>query len=227
MPHDKFDAAGEFDGCGRQSILVVMVPGMNMQADDFRANGLIAEIERRRWPPAVTTIDPGSDAYLDGSVETRLLDEIEAARDAAGASRIWLAGISLGCQGILRCVRRQPALAAGLLLLTPYLASTGLIAEVVRTGGLRRWAASQPAPAKPEQSLLAWLGATPPSSLPPMLVGHAERDRFASTALLLAEVVPPERMLSVPGPHDWTSWVPLWRQMLDRNPFNRPMAATP
>jgi hypothetical protein len=138
-----------------------------------------------------------------------------------------LAGISLGCQGILRCVRRQPALAAGLLLLTPYLANTGLIAEVVRSGGLRRWAASHQTPTQPEQSLLAWLGTAPGPSLPPMVVGHAERDRFATTALLLADVVPPGQMLSVPGPHDWTSWVPLWRQMLDRNPFNQKMAVTP
>jgi hypothetical protein len=63
-----------------------------------------------------------------------------------------------------------------------------------------------------------------------MLIGHAEHDRFATTALLLGDVVSPERrvperMVSVPGPHDWTSWVPLWRQMLDRNPFGQPMAA--
>jgi pimeloyl-ACP methyl ester carboxylesterase len=221
MPHDEPDALGG----DRQSILVVMVPGMGMQADDFRANGLVMEIERRRWPLVVTTIDPGADAYLDGSVETRLLDEIDAARRAAGASYVWLAGISLGCQGILRCVRRRPAVAAGLLLLTPYLANTGLIADVNRTGGLRRWAASHPTPANPEQSLITWLGTTPPSSLPPMLVGHAEHDRFATTALLLADVISPERMVSVPGPHDWTSWIPLWRQMLDRNPFGQPMVA--
>jgi hypothetical protein len=113
--------------------------------------------------------------------------------------------------------------AEGLLLLTPYLANTGLIAQVVRSGGLRRWAASHPAPASPEHSLLSWLGKTPP--LPLMLVGHAERDRFAATALLLADVASPEHLVSVPGPHDWTSWIPLWRQMLDRNPFGQSMAA--
>lgn len=210
---------------GRQPILVVMVPGMGMRADDFHTNGMITAIERRNWPLAITTVDPGPDSYLDGSVEARLLEDIENARIAAGASSVWLAGISLGCQGILRCVRRRPALAAGLLLLTPYLASTGLVAEVVRSGGLRRWAASHPTPATPEQSLLSWFGTAPASSLPPMIVGHAEHDRFATTALLLADQVPPEHMISVPGPHDWSSWVPLWHEMLDRNPFSQPMAA--
>jgi pimeloyl-ACP methyl ester carboxylesterase len=222
MPQDELDAPAG----GRQPTLVVMVPGMGMQTDDFRAHGMIGAIERRNWPLTVATVDPGPDSYLDGSVEARLLEGIEAARDTAGAPCVWLAGISLGCQGILRCVHRRPGLAEGLLLLTPYLASTGLIAEVVRGGGLRHWASSRPSPHTQERSLLVWLGTASPASLPLMLVGRAEQDRFATTALLLAEMVPPERMISVPGPHDWSSWLPLWRQMLDRDPFSQPMAAT-
>ncbi len=210
----------------RRPTLLVLVPGMGMRAADFGANGMIAEVERRGWPVTVTAIDPGPDAYLDGSVEQQLLDGIEQARAAAGASRIWLAGVSVGCQGLLRCVRRRPdlvegALVEGLLLLTPYLASTGLIAEVVRRGGLRRWALSQPRIAKPEPAFLAWLATTP--ALPRMLVGQAEHDRFATTATLLAALIPDGRMISVPGQHDGVSWAALWRLMLDRDPFSQPM----
>ncbi len=210
----------------RRPTLLVLVPGMGMRAADFRANRMIAEVERRGWPVTVTAIDPGPDAYLGGSVEHRLLDGIEQARAVAGASRIWLAGVSLGCQGLLRCVRRRPelvegGLVEGLLLLTPYLASTGLIADVVRRGGLRPWARSQPTIAKPEHALLAWLATTP--ALPRMLVGQAEHDRFATTATLLAALIPDDRMISVPGQHNTASWAALWRLMLDRNPFSQPM----
>ncbi|HVY16324.1 MAG TPA: hypothetical protein VHB27_13950 [Rhodopila sp.] len=197
---------------------LILVPGMGMQAADLRANGLIEAVQRRGWPVTVTTLDPGPDSYLDGSVEDRLLDGIAAVRATSGGGCVWMAGISLGCQGILRCVRRQPGLIDGALLLTPYLATTGLIAEVVRAGGLRRWATGRSNPAKPEHALLAWIAH---ATLPWMLVGRAEDDRFAMTADLMAEVMPAGRTVTVAGDHDWMSWVHLWRLMLDRHPFDQ------
>jgi hypothetical protein len=208
-----------------QDILLVMVPGMGMREADFRAQGLIAAVERRHWPVTVATIDPGPDAYLDGSVGPRLLDGIADANRAIGASRIWLAGISLGCQAILRCVRAQLDVAEGLMLLTPYLASTGLIAGIIRSGGLRR-AAENRGRDEPGRTLLTWLATTPPSKLPRMLVGHALGDRFATTAIMLADLLPAGRMISVAGDHDWTSWRQLWRLMLDQDPFGQAAAST-
>jgi hypothetical protein len=40
---------------------------------------------------------------------------------------------------------------------------------------------------------------------PRMLVGHALDDRFANTAGMLADVIPGDQMISIPGGHDWTS----------------------
>jgi hypothetical protein len=204
-----------------QDILLVMVPGMGMREVDFHAQGLIAAVEQRRWRLTVATVDPGPDAYLDGSVELRLLDGIAHAQCATGASRIWLAGISLGCQGILRYVRAQPDMAEGLILLTPYLASTGLIARVVRSGGLRHWAAKDRRQDQSDQALLTWLATTPLSKLPRMLVGHAIGDRFGTTAIMLADVLPAGQVISVAGDHDWTSWGQLWRLILDQDPFGQ------
>jgi pimeloyl-ACP methyl ester carboxylesterase len=217
----------------RPDILLVMVPGMGMVAADFAAQGLTPAVEQRGWPVAVVTADPGPDAYLDGSVETRLLRHIEDARHATGANRVWLAGISLGCQGILRCVRQRPGLAEGVILLTPYLANTGLIAEVTRTGGLLRWSAANTACEDAERTLLRWLAATPVADLPRILVGRAQADRFAATATLLADLLPAEQITSVPGAHDWASWRALWDLILQRNPFehrgrfDRPLATAP
>lgn len=144
-------------------ILLAMVPGMGTRPIDFSKRGLVAEIERRGWRIKVAIIDPGPDSYLDNAVEARILDAVAEARRQTGASRLWLAGISLGCQGILRCQRAQPGLADGLLWLTLYLASTGPVAEVARAGGLRQWAAmDQSRGNKPDQALLAWRAATHP-----------------------------------------------------------------
>src|ERR1700722_8052453 len=93
---------------GGADILLVMVPGMGMTAADFDTEGVNDLVSQTGWPISVAAVDPGADAYLDGTLESRLLAGIAAARRGAGTARIWLAGISLGCQAILRCVRLQP-----------------------------------------------------------------------------------------------------------------------
>jgi pimeloyl-ACP methyl ester carboxylesterase len=209
----------------RQDFVLVMVPGMGIEAGDFHTEGLIGAFEQRGWPAVIRTVDPGLDAYLDGSVETRLLEGIAEVQRDSGSKRIWLAGISLGCQAILRCVRLRPGLAEGLILLTPYLASTGLIAEIGKAGGIRRWSRSNIGREEPERALLTWLATTPLSELPHIFVGQALGDRFVATATMLADLLPVEQVMSVPGEHDWASWGGLWRMILDQNPFEQPAAA--
>jgi hypothetical protein len=205
-------------------VLLIMVPGMGMGAADFHSKGLIAAVRQRGWPVAIAVVDPSVESYLDDSAASRLLDGIAAAQRGAGPQRVWLAGISLGCRAILRSVRIRPDVAEGVMLLTPYLASTGLIAQVERSGGLQRWAGSNLGRSDPDREFLAWLATAPPSDLPLMLVGRALGDRFAMTATLLADMIPAARLLTVPGEHDWTSWTPLWRLMLDQDPFRQPAA---
>jgi hypothetical protein len=206
--------------------LLLLVPGMGMTAEDFYTKGMVDAVTQCGRQVSVATVDPGPDAYLDGSVESRLLDGIAEAQLAAGASRLWLAGISLGCQAILRCVRLRPNLSAGLILLTPYIASTGLIAEVTRTGGLRRWVTENADRTDTERLLLQWLATASLADLPRILVGRALDDRFVATADRLAEILPADHVISVPGGHDWASWRSLWDMILRQDPFGLPAAAT-
>lgn len=80
-------------------ILLVKVPGVGMTAVDFQAQGLTGAVLDCPWPVTVRTIDPGLDPYPDGSIDAHLLDRIDAAQRSAGANRVWLAGVSLGCRG--------------------------------------------------------------------------------------------------------------------------------
>jgi len=113
------------------------------------------------------------------------------------------------------------------ILLTPYLASAGLIAEVCRAGGLRPWSGSNTETQLPERALLGWLATTPLGKLPRIVVGYARDDRFAAVATLLAELLPAEQVSSTPGGHDWASLRVLWRMILDQNPFKPPPRAVP
>lgn len=199
MPHD--------------GVLLVMVPGAGIVAGDFAAQGLVDEATRRCPGLAVRAVDPGIESYLDGSVEQRLLAGIATVRCETGAARVWLAGISLGCQGILRGMRRSPGLADGIILMTPYLGSTGLIAEIAGAGGLRSW---RPASPTPEAAVLAWLAG---ARLPRTILGRVLADRFATTSDLLAALLPPEDVVAVAGGHDWPGWRALWPRILNREPF--------
>lgn len=200
-------------------VLLVMVPGIGMTASDVGSQGLIGAAEASHRPIRIIVVDSGFDGYLDGSVETNLIATIARARDQFCPGRVWLTGISLGCQALLRCVKTQPDLAQGLILLTPYLASTGLIAEIARAGGLRAWSRANTGATEPERALMTWLAKTPMSALPSIFVGHAAADRFAMTAGLVAELLPADRVVTVPGAHDWASWKTLWQLILDRQPF--------
>jgi len=200
-------------------VLLVMVPGIGMTAGDIDTQGLIGAAGESHRPIRVVVVDPGFDGYLDGSVETNLIAAIARARDQFCPRRVWLAGISLGCQALLRCVKRQPDLAHGLILITPYLASTGLIAEIARADGLRVWSKANTGGTDPERALMTWLAKTPMSALPRIFVGRAAADRFAMTATLMADLLPADHVVTVPGAHDWASWKALWQLILDRQPF--------
>ncbi len=205
-------------------VLLIIVPGMSMEVADLHTRGFIDSVRQRCRGVSIVTVDPGRESYLDGSVVSRMTDAIaEAHRFAPG--RLWLAGISLGCQAILRCAQTQPDLAEGLILLTPYLASSGLIADVGRAGGLRAWSVLNIGRREPEHALLTWLATAPPAAMPRFLLGRARADRFVATANLLADLLPAAQVTTVPGGHDWTSWSALWSLILDRQPF-RPQATT-
>jgi len=96
---------------------------------------------------------------------------------------------------------------------------------VTRTGGLRRWVAETADRGDPERVLLRWLATARPAELPRILVGRARDDRFVATADRLAEILPADDVISVPGGHDWASWRVQWDMILRRDPFGLSAAA--
>jgi enterochelin esterase-like enzyme len=41
---------------------------------------------------------------------------------------------------------------------------------------------------------------------------------------LATQALPPDRVVAVPGGHDWDAWRPAWDAMLDRMPWPREAA---
>ena len=201
-------------------ILLVMLPGAYMSAADFTRHGFVAALGRYDWPIDVIAVETGIDRYLDNCIAERLHQEIILPAQARGYRRLWLHGISLGGMGALLYAQAHPKTVEGILLLSPFLGTRGLIAEIAAAGGLRHWPGVQQAPTY-EQSLLTALGQcqTDEESWPKLLLGYGVQDRFAAAHRLLAELLPEDRVFTAEGGHDWETWTGLWHRMLGCAPF--------
>ena len=58
--------------------------------------------------------------------------------------------------------------------------------------------------------------------LPPVYLGFGDADRYAGPSRRLAQRLPEDRVVVLPGAHDWPTWLRLWRALLARLPFAVP-----
>jgi pimeloyl-ACP methyl ester carboxylesterase len=201
-------------------VLLVMLPGAYMSAEDFISHGFVAALGRYDWPIDVIAVETGIDRYLDNCIAERLNHELIMPALARGYRRIWLLGISLGGMGALLHAQAHPKTVEGILLLSPFLGTRGLIAEIAEAGGLRHWPGVRQAPTY-EQSLLTSLRQyqADDESWAKMLLAYGVDDRFAAAHRLLAELLPQDRVFTAAGGHDWETWTALWHRMLRSAPF--------
>jgi hypothetical protein len=200
-------------------VLLILLPGFGMCADDFVSHGFI-EAARQHAPTVdILVAEPDLDLYLDGKVAGDLTSLVATQR-AAGYSRIWMGGISLGCFGALLAASGCDAI-EGLILLAPFLGTQGLIAEVERAGGLHAWEPGEVAENDSERRLLAWLARLDriAAGKPVIHLGYGVSDRFAAASRHLATILPPGRTHALDGSHDWPCWAGLWRSLLAADPF--------
>lgn len=207
------------DRCaGEAAALLVLLPGAYMKAQDFVTHDFFAAVRRRSCPVDIVAVETGMDTYLDNDIVEHIHDEIIAPAMAAGTRTIWLAGISLGAMGALLSARRHAGAIAGLLLLSPFIGSRGLVAQVERAGGLRRWEPAADEAPTIEQDLLRWLQSH--DQWPPIHLAYGQDDRYVAAHRLIADILPPDRVIVGEGGHDWPTWEALWGRMLDAKPFD-------
>lgn len=193
---------------GSADILLVMLPGAGIEAADFAANGMITAVHEHAPSVDITVAHPDMGLYLEDGVTDILHDAVIQPALAGGVTRIWLLGISLGGMGALLYASAHQQNIEGLILLAPFLGTRGTTAEILRAGGLTAWRAENSSATAAEQRLLAWLQThlATPAAHPIIYLGYALQDRFAPAHKLLAQQLPPARVVTTPGGHDWPSW---------------------
>lgn len=204
-----------------ERILLVMLPGAGIAAEDFAAHGFIAAAQASRPALDIIALRPDVDLYLDGTIAPALHAGIIAPAIASGIRRLWLLGLSLGGMGALLYASDHAAPIEGIILLAPFLGTHGTMAELTRAGRIEDWAAGRSSATAPERQLLTWLQAhlRDGPAQPRLLLAHATRDRFAAGHRLLAAALPPSQVVQVDGVHDWAAWTTAWHAILARAPF--------
>jgi pimeloyl-ACP methyl ester carboxylesterase len=203
---------------GDGNTLLVMLPGAGSEAADFARHGLVAAAQRAVPGLDVVAVRPDIELYLDGRIIEVLHEEVILPALARGYTRLWLLGISLGGMGALLYASAHAEHIEGVLLLAPFLGTRGTIAALERAGGLATASVENAAATPTEARLLGWLQAhlQAGAARPALYLGYGEADRFAPGHLLLAGHLPPARVVTVPGGHDWPSWSALWNALLAR-----------
>ena len=213
---------------GAKRVLLIMLPGAKAQPQDLLQHGFVRELRARNLPVDVVAVEAHLGHYLDRSLNGHLTNDIIAPARARNYRRIWLMGISLGGMGALIYARDHPAEIDGVVLLAPFLATRGVMAELTRAGGWAGWQPGELNPGDDERELLAWLKAYRPAKagLPQLRLGYGTQDRFVAASELLAERLPAADVVAIAGGHDWTTWINLWQRLLDRGLFGGGGAAT-
>src|SRR4051812_38050955 len=96
MDTDFFPASASESASG----LLILVPGHNMPRSDFIGHGFLDVLRVAAPGVDVLLVEPDVGSYLDGAVAA-LFRDLLVQRRSDSYSRIWMAGISLGCFGAL------------------------------------------------------------------------------------------------------------------------------
>lgn len=211
----------------RARCLVVFLPGLGDDADDFERNGLVGAVQRRRLSVDLIGASATIGYYARGTFVSRLATDVVGPARARGYAEVWLVGNSLGGLGTVYYARVHTAEITGVLALAPYLGDREVIREIDDQGGLAGWQAPPRVAELTEDSyqreLWRWLQAVTRGQEPgpDLYLGFGLSDKLAFQDRLLAEALPDDHTFVIAGAHDWKTWRRLFEQFLDDSDFAR------
>jgi pimeloyl-ACP methyl ester carboxylesterase len=211
----------------RAKCLVVFLPGMGDDAEDFEHNGFVAEMKRHDLSVDMIAAQATLGYYARGTFPERLATDVIAPARTRGYEQLWLVGNSMGGLGTLYYARTHLADVTGLLALAPYLGERELIDEIYAQGGLASWHGPPRVDALTEDNyqreIWRWLQALLRGQEPGpnIYLGYGRSDKLARSDALLAAALPPGHTVLIDGAHDWTTWRTLFRMFLQDSDFVR------
>ena len=211
---------------GRASTLIVFLPGRRSHLGDFEREGFFDLARERGLEADLVEADLHLGYYANGSYSQRLWDDVVAPARAAGYRRIWLVGISLGGSGAIGFAREHPDAIAGLVLLSPFLGPPEMLDKIRAAGGLGTWSPDPSAGPGSfnwfiEQNWDFLRQQSAHAGRPKVIyLGYGLDEPMTPSLDLLAERLPADRVIRIPGGHRWNTWRGLWAGILNSiDPF--------
>ncbi|HJV81895.1 alpha/beta hydrolase [Noviherbaspirillum sp.] len=216
LRHDIPLARMEYAGEEQSRNLVIFLPGIDDLAEDFERRGFIDDMRRHGITADAVAVDAHYGYYASRTIHERITNDVIDSARSAGYEQIWLAGMSLGGFGAASYAARHASHISGLLLFAPYLGGAPLIREIAAAGGLGNWEPGAVHGDDYQRALWRWFKNQFSSTDPalPIYLGYGKRDMFQRANGLLADALPEDRVLSIPGGHNWGTWKELWQMLL-------------
>ena len=212
---------------GAATGLVVLLPGIGDGPSDFLEHGVVDAIRRSRPDLDVVAVDANLAYYVRGLLTERVhQDIVRPRRDRY--DEVWLVGISMGGFGAAIFCKEFRGTVDGLILLAPYMGEREVIASVRDAGGLANWVppmaveGTEDEADRKVQELWAFYreyavaDGEAAEPLPKLYLGWGTEDGLRAPLTMLAEVLPEDQVVTVPGGHEWTVWKPLFDQLVER-----------
>lgn len=212
--------------CAPLDTLVVMLPGSYSLPEDFIREGFVRRLRERGAKVEVLLVDAHVGYYESRTIVDRLHADVVQPARARGVRQVWLVGISIGAVGAMLYAEEHPRELEGMVLLAPYLGSRLFTLDIENAGGLSRWQAPERRVDEDvEPRLWRWLKAQTEGSAGTdarriaIYQGYGVDDRFAYNNRLLSRALPPDRVFTAPGGHDWPAWNALWQRIAPELPL--------
>ena len=197
--------------------LFVFLRGMGGSHRSFEKEGLVEGVQARGLPFDMVAPNAHFGYYSGRTLIARLkADVIDPAR-ARGYQEIWLIGFSMGGLGSILYLMEHPEDIAGVCLIAPFLGYASITEEITEAGGVRRWEPATFDAEKDWQRMVwHWLKSTvaddPDAAI---YLGYGTKDPYSRGQALLAGILPTESVFTIPGGHDYRTFITLWNMFLD------------
>lgn len=209
----------------RPDTLMVLLPGSRSPIEEFIDEGYVRTVREQGLAVDLRLVDASVDYYQNRSIVQRLSADVFEPSRARGYRKAWIAGISIGAVGAMLYARDHPQDVDGVVLIAPFLGSRLTAIDVRNAGGLANWPARfSPEDSDIDRTLWSWLkDQVDPGNRDaiPVFLAYGDSDRFAFNQQELGAALPPSRVFTEPGGHDWNAWRPLWRRVVASLPIDR------
>lgn len=185
----------------------------------FQMEGFVDAVQSRNLPYDMLAPNTHLGYYQERTLVERLRADVIQPAKADGYHNVWIVGVSMGGLGALLYLKTHPEDIAGVVVLGPYLGDSEILDEIAAAGGVQHWNPGVYNPVEQWQRMLwDWLKRYPnlDSDSAPIIMGMATDDLYYKGHKLLADTLPPDRVIETGGKHRFKTFKGIWDKVLER-----------